>query len=88
MDFIFAGLASDLSPRKDGEETFTMHVMMLPVSDDAWSVVGKILVTWPAFKHFLPTTYENDSFKVVGRGSTLDDAMMRAKLAGMIMEKR
>ena len=92
VDIVFGDLTANLVTKaresEDEEERFVMMVMMFPQGDNDWHVTGKLHVTWPKLKHFIPVSYENDSFKLFGSGPSLDALMMRGKLCGIRMDEQ
>lgn len=67
----------------EGERVVRIPIAIFPQEDDDWVIKGSLFGSFESTL-FVPRKYENNDFDLKGSGPSLDNIVMRAKLAGWV----
>lgn len=68
-----------------GERVVRVPIALFPQEDDDWVIQGSLFGSFERHSNlFVPRKYENNDFDLKGHGPSLDNIVMRAKLAGWV----
>ncbi len=81
---VFAGAVSSIS--EANSDLYQMPVVIYPWHHEEWWIKGTVIGSYKGYGPFTPKQYENLDFRYAGGGPELNKIIMRAKLAGWILD--